>query len=125
MAASQRRPTRAEIEASQERARATEKVKALRPTLEDYVSEGVIDHVPEGKYSIPVDGKRVLQMNEEANRLAAWHGDNLAASPAKAAVREAQAEKIARKRHRPRASIIVPEMPWKRRGRRKREGSDS
>ena len=100
---------------------ALDKVQKHRPTLEDYVSEGVIDHIPEGKFSIPVNGARVLQMNDEANRLAAWHGDNQAESPSRRARREQRAEKLARLRHSPRASIVVPEMPWKRRKRREVE----
>ena len=98
---------------------ALEKVERLRPTLDDYVSEGVLPYRPEGKYSIPVNGARVLQMNEQANRLAAWHGDNQAETPARRARREQRAEAKARRQHRARASIIVPEMPWKRKRGRK------
>lgn len=100
-----------------------EKVERLRPTLQDYADEGVIDHVPEpGPFHIPVDGRRVLQMNEQANNLAAWHGDNRAETPARRARREARAEAKARRTHRPRASIIVPEMPWKRKQRQQAGG---
>jgi hypothetical protein len=98
-----------------------DKVAALRPTLDDYVAEGVIPYRPEGKYSIPVNGKRVLQMNEAANRLAAWHGDNQAESPRRRTRREQRAERNERKFHRARATIVVPEMPWKRKRRKKAE----
>lgn len=117
--ASRQAPSKDDIAAAHARADAMEKVAKLRPTLEDYVSEGVIDHMPEGKYAIPVDGKRVLQMNESANRLAAWHGDNLAESSTRKSRREARAETLARKNHRPRVMFVVPEMPWKRRRRKK------
>lgn len=114
MAASQPRPSSEDLALATDRASAMEKVARLRPTLEDYVSEGVIPHKPEGKYAIPVDGKRVLQMNEAANRAAAWFGDSLKEAPAKRVRREMLAEKRARKTHRARATIVVPEMPWKR-----------
>lgn len=119
--AAQPRPSKQDIESAAERAAAAEKVAALRPSLDDYVSEGVLPYKPDGKFSIPVDGKRVLQMNEQANRLAAWHGDNQAESPARRRKREAREERMARKNHRPRASIIVPELPWKKKRRKKKE----
>ena len=119
--ASQPRPSKQAIEDAKARSAAAEKVAALRPSLDDYVAEGVLPHKPEGKFSIPVDGRRVLQMNEEANRAAAWHGDNQAESPARRRKREERTERLARKNHRPRASIVVPEMPWKRRKRREVE----
>ena len=107
-------PNREQVAQAIAHSEALEKVERLRPTLDDYVSEGVLPFKPEGKYSIPVDGKRVLQMNEEANRLAAWHGDNQAESPNRKKRREERAERTARARHTPRATIVVPEMPWKR-----------
>lgn len=106
-----------------------QKVKSQRPTWEDYVSEGIIDSVPEpgpdGSFNASVNGHervvKMLQMNEQANRLEAWHADNSAESPRRRERREAREEIKARKFHRPRASIIVPEMPWKRRKREEAE----
>ena len=120
MAASQPRPSKDDLALASDRAQAMEKVARLRPTLDDYVSEGVIPYRPEGKYAIPVDGKRVLQMNEAANRAAAEAGDSLKHAPAKRPRLAALAEKRARKHHTPRATIVVPEMPWKRKRKKER-----
>ena len=106
---------------------ALDKVQRQRPKWEDYVAEGVIDSVPKpdasGNCRVQVSGHgnvvRMLQMNEQANNLAAWHGDNRAESSPRRSRREERSEAKARKQHRPRASIIVPEMPWKRKRGRK------
>jgi hypothetical protein len=122
------KPTKKQIEAAIADNAALEKVQRTRPRWEDYVSEGVIDHAPEmdpdGQARVSVSGHgkvvRMLQMNEEANRLASWNGDNRAEAPGRVARREERAEKKARKFHRASASIVVPEMPWKR---KRRKGS--
>ena len=111
---------------------ALEKVQRLRPRLEDYVAEGIIDSVPEpdleGQIHARIEGHekvvRALQMNEEANRIAGWHGDDRHAkrrtekirgrSGEAIYVRPEDAERRERKFHRPRMSIVVPELPWKR-----------
>lgn len=90
-------PTQQDVERALETNKALDKVARLRPSLDDYVSEGVLPYKPEGKFSIPVDGRRVLQMNEDANRLAGWYGDNNADDPRRRSLREARAEKKARK----------------------------
>jgi len=123
------KPDKAQVEAAIATNEALEKVQRQRPRWEDYVSEGVIDKAPEpdadGNCRVSVSGHgnvvRMLQMNESANRLSAWHGDNRAEAPARRARREERAEKKARKNHRPRATIVVPEMPWKRKKRKKEE----
>lgn len=107
-----------------------ERIKRTRPSVEDYVAEGVIDHAPEpdseGKIDMPIRGHervvRALQMNEEANRMEAWHFDNRREQPMRASRLEAAEERKARKFHTPRATIVVPEMPWKRkRGKKEAE----
>lgn len=90
-------PSKQQVAEAIDTTKQLDKVARLRPTLDDYVSEGVLPYKPEGKFSIPVDGKRVLQMNEEANRLAGWYGDNNADRPRRKALREFRAEKKARK----------------------------
>ena len=71
-----------------------------------------------GTHRIQVQGHenvvKMLKMNEQANNLSAWYGDNQAESSPRRARREERDEMKARKQHQPRASIIVPEMPWKR-----------
>ena len=112
----------ADIAESVAQAESLEKVKRARPSVEDYVSEGVLPHMPEvddeGQVNCRIEGHenvvRALKMNEEANRLEAEHFDARHESPLKRAYREEKEERRARKFHRPRASIVVPEMPWKR-----------
>ena len=104
---------------------ALERVRQHRPSAEDYYAEGVIDSRPEpdaeGRVDIPISGHenvmRALKMNEEANRMEAAHFDARRESPLKRDYQEAKAERRARKFHRARASIVVPEMPWKRKKR--------
>ena len=99
-----------------------DKVGQLRPRWQDYVDEGVIDSVPEpgpdGEPRASVQGHdkvvRMLQMNEAANNLSAWRADNLRDAPERRSRNEARAERKARKFHRPRVSITVPDLPWKR-----------
>lgn len=84
---------------------AATKVKSLRPSLADYVAEGVIDSLPEpgpdGKYEAKVRGHdkvvRMLQMNEQANNLDAWNADNRSEKPLQRRKREAVDERRARK----------------------------
>jgi hypothetical protein len=99
-----------------------DKVQRHRPRWEDYVSEGVIESVPEpdaaGELRASVSGHgavvKMLKMNEEAGRVESWGADNRAESQSRRRRREERAEKRARKFHRASASIVVPEMPWKR-----------
>lgn len=115
-------PSRDDVEQAMSQSAALDSVQRHRPHWDDYVSEGVIDSVPDsdasGEHRVQVRGHenvvKMLKMNEEANRLAAWHGDNQAESPARRTRREEREERVARKRHKPRAMFVVPEMPWKR-----------
>jgi len=109
-----------------------DQIQRRRPTWEDYVQAGVIESVPDpgadGERRVPINGHgsvvRALQMNEEANRLSAWEADNRSEKRPKVKVRaqngevryvpEERAERVERKFHRPRISITVPELPWKR-----------
>lgn len=101
------KPTREQVAEAVRLNAELEKVQSLRPTLDDYVSEGVLPHMPEGKFSIPVNGRRVLEMNEQANRLAGWYGDNHADDPRRRGLREARGEKKARKFFRPPIRSVV------------------
>ena len=120
--ARQPKPSKSDLAQSNAAAEALDKVQRHRPRWDDYVAAGVIDRVPEpgedGKVVAKVRGHekvvRMMQMNEEANNLAAWHGDNRAESPQRRAKREEQAEVAARKHHRARASIVHPGLPWKK-----------
>ena len=102
------------------------RIEAKRAPIEEYVSEGVIPFAPEpddeGRINVKIEGHdnvvRALQMNEQANRERAEHMDSRYAS--RTDMIEANDERAARKRHTPRASIVVPEMPWKRKKSRKR-----
>jgi hypothetical protein len=115
-------PTPRDVEAAISENATLEKVQRQRPRWEDYVSEGIIDSVPQpdenGQCRASVNGHgnvvKMLKMNEEANRLAAWHGDNRAESAMRRVRRDERVEAKARKTHRPHASIVVPEMPWKK-----------
>jgi hypothetical protein len=122
------KPSKVDVDAALSQADTLEKVQRHRPKWDDYVAEGIINGKPEpdenGTHRAKVNGHdrvtKMLKMNEEANRLASWHGDNQAESPNRRRRREEREERTARKRHKPRASTIVPEMPWtsaQRRGR--------
>lgn len=112
----------AEVEACMSDAAALERVRSHRASVEDYVSEGVIDHMPEedanGHIDVRIEGHdnvvRALQMNEEFRRYEAEHFDARVSAPIRSDRREAHEEARARKHHVSRPSIIVPEMPWKR-----------
>ena len=123
-------PSKEQVDAALASTAAVEKVQKKRPQWDDYVAEGIIPSVPQpdadGKVRVKVEGHdnvvKMLKMNEEANRLASWYGDNQAESPNRRRRREERQEKLARKTHRARASIMVPEMPWKRKRRKQAEG---
>ena len=121
-----------DIGAALEHGAKLDQIQRRRPTWEDYVQAGVIESVPDpgadGERRVPINGHgsvvRALQMNEEANRLSAWEADNRSEKRPKVKVRaqngevryvpEERAERVERKFHRPRISITVPELPWKR-----------
>lgn len=113
------RLSRKQVQEAIEHGAKLEQIKKLRPTWDDYVAEGVLDHKPEpgpdGQVEATIQGHdnvvRALQMNREASRLSAWHADNYRE---KLPMSDEQTERRARKRHRPRAIFIVPEMPWKK-----------
>lgn len=102
-----RQPSKQDIEQAQTIAGDLDKVAAHRPSLDDYVSEGVLPYKPEGKFSFPVNGKRVLQMNEEANRMAAWCADNRSEASSRRANRAAIAERTARRSFSPPIKSMV------------------
>lgn len=116
-----------EVAAAISETEALASIRKSKPSVEDYVAEGVLDATPEenaeGQIDVQVNGHdrvvRMLQMNEEFYRKESEHFDARRSSGRKASWREAHEETRARKFHRPRTSIIVPEMPWKRRRRRK------
>lgn len=96
-------------------AAALESARRHRPSVEDYVSEGVIDHMPEvdanGQIDCKIEGHenvvRALQMNEEYRRYESNHMDSRAESPRLRQKREERAEAQARKRWRPGRKTIV------------------
>lgn len=86
-----------------------------KPSVDDYISEGVLDSMPEedaqGQIDVKVQGHdkvvRMLQMNEEFRRKESDYFDNLRDSKKKAAWRAQHAERKARKFHAPAIRTMV------------------
>ena len=135
-------PSPKQVEQALSDAAAMATIHSHKPTWEDYVAEGVLDHAPEpgpdGVAEAKVEGHdrvvRMLKMNERFRNLESDLGDKTFSRIPKAKIRgvggqiqhvpEREAERRERKHFHPRTSIMVPALPWKQGPDEDEEGPD-